>query len=45
MAEKEKPTIITAQQRRMAELLLQGEKTITDCYIEAYRCDGIYAFT
>jgi hypothetical protein len=36
MAEKLKSTIITAQQRRMAELLLQGEKTITDCYIEAY---------
>lgn len=29
-------TIITAQQKRMAELLLQGEKTVTECYIEAY---------
>lgn len=29
-------TIITANQKKMAELMLQGEKTITDCYIEAY---------
>ena len=32
----ERGTLITASQKRMAELLLKGEKTITDCYIEAY---------
>ena len=29
-------TIVTANQKRMAELLLRGEKTVTECYIEAY---------
>lgn len=28
--------MITANQKKMAELLLKGEKTVTDCYIEAY---------
>ena len=31
-----KAPIVTAQQKKMAELLLRGEKTVTDCYIEAY---------
>lgn len=42
MAEKKtkttakRATLVTANQKRMAELLLKGEKTITECYIEAY---------
>lgn len=30
----------TANQRRLAELLVEGEKTTTECYIEAYRQTG-----
>ena len=29
--------LITAQQKKMAELLVEGESTITDCYIQAYK--------
>lgn len=29
-------TIITPNQKKMAELMLKGEKIITECYIEAY---------
>lgn len=30
----------TGNQKRLAELLVEGEKTTVDCYIEAYRQEG-----
>lgn len=33
---QKRATLITPAQKKMAQLMLQGEKTITECYIEAY---------
>ena len=33
---KNKVTLATAQQKKFARLLVEGERTITDCYCEAY---------
>ena len=32
--------LVTAQQRKLAQLLVEGEKPIIDCYIEAYNQTG-----